>query len=130
MAIDGTGIIDSDLAHDIYNEFMDLYDAGLFIDEIRKRIYQFKDELSDNLELEIFYSVLCHALWEIGELLETDYKELENYYENEQGLNEWKKLGSGIYSERKKTLQSQLKKLSKPRSKPRNRKKYRKMKKI
>src|SRR6267378_69537 len=28
MAIDGPGIVESDLGHDVYNEILDLYDAG------------------------------------------------------------------------------------------------------
>lgn len=127
MSIDGPGIIDSDLAHDIYSEFMDLYDAGSDVSEIRKKIYDWKPELSDALELEIFLSVLCQALWEIGKLNENDFLELEQIIKSEKGLKIWQTIGDDLYTARKRTLTRQLSKLSKPRSKPRKRKKYKKV---
>ena len=125
MAIDGPKIIDSDLAHDIYNEFMDLYDFGLDISKIREKIEQWKSNLSDDLEVEIFNSTYCEALWEIGESNKADFVALENIVQNEIGLKLWKDIGIDLYNDRKKILQRQLHKISKGKLKIRNRKKYR-----
>ena len=38
MGLDGAKIIDSDLANDIYNDFMALYDEGYKIEEIKNGI--------------------------------------------------------------------------------------------
>jgi len=125
MAIDGPKIIDSDLAHDIYNEFMDLYDFGLDISKIREKIEEWKSNLADDLEVEIFNSVYCEALWEIGELNKVDVVALENIVQNESGFKLWKNIDIDLYNARKKILQRQLLKISKCKSKVRNRKKYR-----
>ncbi|HEX8350100.1 MAG TPA: hypothetical protein VF598_09055, partial [Hymenobacter sp.] len=67
MATDGVKIIDGDLAHDVYHTFMDLYDAGKPIAEIKADIEQLRlsnDEFYD----EIFITAYALALWEIGEI--------------------------------------------------------------
>jgi hypothetical protein len=50
MALDGVKIIDSDLAHDIYNEFIELYDTNVPVADIRKKIESWRGELPDDLE--------------------------------------------------------------------------------
>lgn len=130
MAIDGVKIIDSDLAHDIYNEFLDLYDSNLSLPEIRNKIESHLPVLTDDLEYEIFQTVFCQVLWEIGELTETDLAALHVIVEDERGLQIWADMGEDLYFERKKVLLYQLKRLSKPRIRPRQRKKWRKVDKL
>lgn len=38
MAIDGVGILDSDLAYDVYNHIMELYHRGEAVESIRNMI--------------------------------------------------------------------------------------------
>lgn len=126
MAIDGTGIIASDLASDVYNEFMDLYDVGtLTTEEICKKLFEEnKDFFDDALDEEIFYSVMCKATWEIGDLQTEYYEKLKSIYSTESGLEIWKTLGEGLYPKRKKVLEKLIEKLSVPKEKPRKRHKY------
>src|SRR5882762_2733257 len=77
MAIDGIKIIDSDLAHDVYNEFMDLYDANVEIDKIREKIETWRPELLDDIEFEIFITSYGLALWETGNLSEDVCNEIK-----------------------------------------------------
>ena len=56
MSIDGPGILESDLGHDVYCQIMDLYDAGVSAEQIRQRIAQFEASLFDDMELEIYLS--------------------------------------------------------------------------
>jgi hypothetical protein len=67
MAIDGVGVIDSDLAHDVYHTFMDLYDAGEPIETIRATVEQLRAD-NDDVDDELFITAYALALWEIGQL--------------------------------------------------------------
>ena len=62
MSIDGTGIIDSDLAHDVYDEILDRYDAGVEPDDIRARISSsyVLDRLND-LDRELWLAASAKA---------------------------------------------------------------------
>ena len=44
MATDGVKIIDGDLASDIHGTFMDMYDVGASLEEIKKAIEEPFDE--------------------------------------------------------------------------------------
>ena len=66
MSIDGPGILDSDLAHDVYNNILDLYDAGTPVGELRRQIATFEELLSDDLEKELYLAASAKAYWEIG----------------------------------------------------------------
>jgi hypothetical protein len=65
MAIDGVKIIDSDLAHDLYYTFMDLYDAGESIATIRATVEQLRLD-NDDVDDELFITAYALALWEVG----------------------------------------------------------------
>lgn len=127
MAIDGVGILESDLAHDIYSEFMDLYDSNMSVVDIRNRMDSWRSELADDLEREIHLSTCCQALWEIGELKGSDRQLLLSMIESEKGLCLWRVMGEELYATRKKVLRRQLSRLSNPKPKSRPRKKYRKV---
>jgi hypothetical protein len=67
MATDGVKIIDGDLAHDVYYTFMDLYDGGRPLAEIKADIEQMRLS-NDDFYDEIFITAYALALWEIGEI--------------------------------------------------------------
>lgn len=128
MAIDGVKILESDLAQDIYNEFMDLYDANIDMCEIKKRIEKWKAQGLDEIEYEIFSTAYGLALWEVGELLEDQLQEIEKVVQNESLAKLFlEEFGEIEYEARKKEVQKLLKKISKPKSKIRKRKKYKKI---
>ena len=124
MAINGTGVMDSDLAHDIYGEFMDLYDSEYPVADIRSRLEQWNPELCDDIEREIYLSVTCQALWEIGELTDEDCRRFQSFMENESAFQLWKELDEKACRQRRKVLVRQLAKLATPRAKSRKRKKH------
>ena len=66
MATNGIKIIDGDLAHDVYHTFIDLYDAGGALDEIKATLWQLQAD-NDDFADEIFITAYALALWEIGE---------------------------------------------------------------
>lgn len=108
--------MDSDLAHDVRNGFFQLYDKGVPVPEIRKELAGLETELDDDLEREIFNSVLCQVLWEVSALEMDDIQRLNVIYQNESGLRSWKKVGAEAYEARKKVLKKQLAKLAQPKS--------------
>lgn len=71
MSIDGPGITESDLGHDVYNEILDMYDAGAPISDIRARLRDYEATLADDLDREIYLAASARALWEIGQSDET-----------------------------------------------------------
>ena len=86
MGLDGAKIIDGDLANDIYNDFMSLYDEGYEIEEIKSKIEEYKLELIDDLEQEIYLTVFAQALWEVGENVEDLRQKIEDFQRSNKGL--------------------------------------------
>jgi hypothetical protein len=131
MAIDGTKIIDSDLGHDVYSEFMDLYDADFEVATIRKSIDKYRNYGLDEVEYEIFMTVYCLALWEIGHLDADMFKELNDLINEGKSIEFWSEddeyLGQKVGKQREQELKKLVKKLSQPKTNPRKRKKYRRV---
>ncbi len=131
MAIDGTKIIDSDLAHDIYSEFMDLYDANFEVEAIRKSIDKYRNYGLDEIEYEIFMTVYGLALWEIGYLDADIFKELTDLVNEGKSIEFWSEddeyVGKKVGKQREQELKRLVKKLSQPKATPRKRKKYKRV---
>lgn len=128
MAIDGIKIIDSDLAHDVYGEFMDLYDADVEIAEIKQKIEKWLDEDLDESEFEIFITAYALALWETGNLTGDIFNEVQNVIDNGAGVAMWlAECGEDEAKNRQKVLEKFLNKISSPKKTPRKRKKCKKI---
>ena len=128
MSLDGVKIIDGDLANDIYNDFMTLYDEGYKIEEIKSKIEEHKLELIDDLDLEIYLTVFAQALWEIGEDVEDLKGQIEELQKSNNAFVLWNNIDKNLAEERKKVIKRFLNKISTKRKSPRLRKKYRKVK--
>lgn len=125
MAIDGPGIVDSDLAHDVYNEILDLYDSGLEPKAIRERIGSYETELVDDIEKEIYLAAAAKAFWEIGHLDPSWNSRLGNLVTSGKSLASWAdSTDSGLAAKRKAVLDRLLRQIATPRKSPRPRKKY------
>ncbi len=128
MAIDGTKIVDSDLGHDVYNEFMDLYDAGAELAEIRKKLDVWRNEILCEEEFEIFITVYAFALWETGSLDGETLDEVRNTIAKKAGFRMWmEESGPADAQDRAKVLDRFQKKISTPKNTVRKRKKYKKV---
>jgi hypothetical protein len=125
MSIDGPGILESDLAHDAYNEILDLYDSGISIAELRQRIAAFEESLSDKLEEELYLAAAAKAFWEIGHLPQQLSTRLSQLIESGASLALWARdVDENLAKARRATLLRLLRQIAKPRAKPRPRKKY------
>ena len=128
MSIDGPGILKSDLAHDVYNEILDLYDAGTPVEELRHRIATFEESLSDDLEKELYLAASAKAFWEIGHLPESLRTRLSRLVESGSSLALWGEGGDAkLAKARKTTLLRLMRQIAEPRHNPRPRKKYAKV---
>jgi hypothetical protein len=128
MSIDGPGIVESDLAHDVYNEILDLYDDGVPIPELFPRSAAWEKSLSDVLEEELYLAAAAKAFWEIGHLPEGLHARLSRLVESGESLILWAKGGNeGLAEARKAVLDRFLRQIAEPRAKPRLRRKYSKV---
>jgi hypothetical protein len=130
MSIDGEGILESDLAHDVYNEILDLYDVGLDYPQIQERISTYEDSSMDDLDLEIYLTAAAKAYWETGLLTAELLARVQAVIESEKGLELWREAGGTEQdcAARKRVLDRFLKQITVPKAKPRPRKKYAKIK--
>ena len=128
MSIDGPGILASDLAHDVYNELIDLFDAGVPVDDIRARISHYEDSFGDEIDEETYLAACAKMFWEIGELNPALVSRLSALIGSGRTLKLWAECAdSSFVNERKAVLDRLLKQISIPRTKPRLRKKYSKV---
>ena len=88
MATDGVKIIDGDFASDLYGTFMELYDAGESIEQIKATLDTHRDA-SEGFEHEIFITVYALALWQIGELTPDIRQEVKQAIERGAGAEVW-----------------------------------------
>ena len=125
MSVDGPGILQSDLAHDAYNQILDLYDAGVPVAQIRRRIASFERSLLDDFDREIYLAASAKALWEIGHLDAARSKKLSRLIEQGSSQMLWSQNGAGPFAKaRSAALARLLVQISVPRRKPRGRKTY------
>jgi hypothetical protein len=123
MALDGPKIIDGDLANDVYGEFMELYNSGNTIEDIKTQIEKsWKKEDFDEDDFEIFITTYALALWETGELSKEILDEVKVAVEKGAGVSMWKEEGEEEYAEkRKRVLEKFIIKISEPKKKIRAR---------
>ncbi len=115
MSIDGPGILESDLGHDVYNEILDLYDAGVPIEELRNRIAAYNDPSSTDLDKEIYLAAAAKAYWEIGQLPDALQAELSQIIQSGRSLKEWAQCGdTALARSRKIALDRLLRRISVP----------------
>jgi hypothetical protein len=128
MAIDGVKIIDSDLAHDVYGEFMDLYDADVEILEIKKKIESWRKEVLDEVEFEIFITAYGLALWEIGHLTKDMIEEIKTTINKGASVNMFRSESDEVIAvKRERVLKKFIEQIVNPKNNPRKRKKYKKI---
>lgn len=124
MSIDGPGLLESDLAHDTYNRILDLWDAGVEIEEIRRQLHPLEEFANDPMVREIFLAACIKALWEIGQLPATLRLELFKVVEEGASLAQWTESDDATTSrQRRSVLKRLLKQTEVPKAKPRGRRK-------
>lgn len=125
MSIDGPGLLASDLAHDVYNEIMDGWDADVPFDEIRERLRRFDEVADEPIDAEIFLAVRVKAFWEIGQLPVALRDALQAMVDEGASLVAWAEEGGAALARQRRTvLERLLKQTAVPKARPRARRKY------
>lgn len=129
MSVDGPGIVESDLGHDVYNEILDLYDAGVEVSDIRVRLASYYEaDPVDDMDKEIYLAASAKAFWEIGHLDKQLSARLSDLVQGGKSLALWEQAADpALAKERKGVLGRLLRQISVPRKTPRPRKKYTKV---
>lgn len=125
MSIDGPGLIESDLGHDVYNDILDMYDSGLEVSAIRERLISVESELTDDLEQEIFLAAAAKSFWDIGHAQEDLQVRLTDLLAIGRSAAQWEQVaGTKVAKARAIVLTRLLGQLRNARANPRPRKKY------
>ena len=129
MSVDGPGIVESDLGHDVYNEILDLYDAGVEVPDIRARLAScYEADPMNDMDKEIYLAASAKAFWEIGHLDRQLGARLIDLVESGKSLALWEKAAdAALAKQRKAILGRLLKQISVPRKTARARKQYTKV---
>ncbi|MDJ1478866.1 hypothetical protein QNI16_00135 [Cytophagaceae bacterium YF14B1] len=125
MATDGIKIIDGDLAHDVYWGFMDLYDEGMPMEDIRHQMERGK-EAYDFFEYEIFITAYALALWETCQLTEPIKRQVRTAIDRGACAQVWAEQSQEDATARERELNRFWNKISTPKRTIRQRK-YRKI---
>ena len=120
----GTGISSNDTYADIYEQFFDLYNDGLSVSEITKRLI---DENQETINIEEdapnFWFAIANAQWECKALEKEVLLKVEHIINSGEDIRIWKELDASPtdLKTREKVLNKFLSKLQTEKDKPRKR---------
>jgi hypothetical protein len=124
----GTGISSNDTYADIYQQFIDLYNEGLNVREITKRLLNENEETINIVEdSPNFWFAIANGQWECKELEKEVFSKVEHIINSGEDIRIWKELEAsqaGIKL-REKVLEKFLTKIRTEKEKPRKRTKKR-----
>lgn len=122
----GTAISSNDTYADIFGSFFELYNEGLEVSEISKKlIANNPDLINDKEDCNNFWFALAKAQWECKELENQLLEKVEQIIVSNSDIENWKDLGSNEkdIKKRKIVLDKFLEKLQTEKTKARKRKK-------
>jgi hypothetical protein len=122
----GTSISSNDTFADIYDEFFDLYNDGLEVEEISKRLIQANQEIiNDPDDNNNFWFALAKAKWECKQLDFDLFQRIKNIVNTGADIEVWRQLDANEkdLKKRKIVLDKFLVDLSTEKLKPKARKK-------
>lgn len=121
-----TSILGDDFASDVYAGFMDAYNDGADLKEIRASVeHACLNEIADPDEGPVFWLALARAQWDCGALDADVLERVKQIVEQGLGLDRWKDESARDLMKRKKVVAEFYAKLQTPRPNPRKRRKPR-----
>lgn len=121
MSIDGAGLLESDLAHDAYRRIMDAWDAGVAVDEIRKRLAPLEEFAAEPIDEEGLLAACLHAFWEIGQDVQAWRDRLRAVVDGGASLAAWAEIGDALARRRRTVLARLLERTDTRKTRPRPR---------
>src|SRR5690606_5748901 len=89
----GTAISSNDVYADIYSEFFELYNSGVDVEEISKKlIVNNQDILNDPDECNNLWFALAKAQWECKQLDKNVFEQVKEIVETGADIDIWRKL--------------------------------------
>ena len=121
MATDGVKIIGSDIAHDVYNSFMEMYTPKVKLYSLMEKYEQDKNNYAfDDVTYELCVTAYAFAFWEIGFLPENILKDVEKVIAKKASVIDWaEEVGEETGLARQTELDEFWKKINSPNPKPR-----------
>lgn len=122
----GTGISSNDVYEDVNYEFFELYNDGMEVIEITKKLIEENQEFIDsNEDQNNFWITIAKCQWECKALDEKIYQKVKEIIESDKDIELWKELeaSKSDLTKRKKNLDSFLTKISEDKKSARKRKK-------
>ncbi|MBN2396603.1 MAG: hypothetical protein JXC36_09135 [Candidatus Atribacteria bacterium] len=122
----GTAISSNDTYADIKDEFFNLYNDNLEIEEIKSTlINNNQDIIKSNEDCNNFWFALAHCLWECKALDDESLLKVTMIIDSGKDIELWENLGASLsdINKRKKVLQIFKEKISIEKDKPKKRKK-------
>lgn len=121
----GTGISSNDTYEDINYEFFELYNQGMEVFAITKKLIKENQQLTDSHEdKNNFWITIAKCQWECKELDPKIFNRIKDIVESEKDIELWKELDASKsdLTKRKKVLDSFLEKISTEKKTARKRK--------
>ena len=121
MAIDGSGILASDDAHDIQQAVREAWRAGHSEAEVAQALLaQQADFCTDALHTDMYWAALAQSLWEIGAWpsLPSAAREQALAHINSGPCVDWRQVAPGAWGQRRRALAALAQRLSQPNPKP------------
>jgi hypothetical protein len=122
----GTGISSNDTYADVYDDFIDLYNEGMSVPEITKKLISENQEtINTNEDAPNFWFALANAQWECKALNPEIFQKVSDIITSNQDIEIWKELGASTsdLKSREKHLKKFLDKIKIERPKARQKKK-------
>ena len=122
----GTAISSNDTFADVYGSFFDLYNNGLKVRDISKKLIEENQEtIDDTDDCNNFWFALAKAQWECKELEKELFHRIKNIVETDADLEVWRNLDADEkdIKKRKQVLEKFLSELEKEKPKAKAKKK-------
>lgn len=124
MGVWGAGVLDGDAAQDVYQEFMERYDAGeepVAVAAALRAAYRNFLSSPDRAEGAPIRLALAQALWDVGALAPDEIAAIDALIEAGADFALWRDESEGAEKERHAALKRFAAKIKKPKAKPRPR---------
>lgn len=122
----GTGLLEDDLALDVYDDYMTLFDSKKDHSTIRRQLEnKYSESIENNEEKYFYWLAFAKAQWECGALENDILQKVTDFIDSEESLEQWGDKFERNYISRKQKLSRFKRTISKPKSQPRAPKKFR-----
>jgi hypothetical protein len=115
----GAGILDNDNSRDVYDSYLERFDAGERGDRILSNLRRDYLDASDEQDRAEFWPAVALAQWECGQLSPQTLTQLRKVVERGDGMAAWREEGAADARRRERALAALVKKLQRKNPRPR-----------